>query len=925
MRKALSLILVIVLTISLLPISALALVDGGSWGGDNGSGDKIDWGDISTGAEFVASNGVLTKYNGSSSFITIPTSITAIGGSAFSGCTSVVTIIIPEGVTVIESFAFSNCKNLKYVVLPKTLQKIETYAFNGCNAIEDIFYSGTKTQKGSITIEKSNSSTFSTATWHYNTCQSTAHVFSSDKDLSCNNCEWFKDHTHTYSASCDETCNNCGRKTTPTADHKFNAATCTDPKTCKNCGKTEGTSLAHKYDNVCDATCNLCGATRNASHTYKNDCDTSCEVCGEIRTVSPHSWEAATCTTPKKCSICKQTSGSALGHRYTNNCDTECNVCGANRTAPHNFIKTYSSDADSHWYECADCSNLKSEKQPHVYDNAKDMQCNVCNYKREHIYDNACDTTCNKCGLTREPTHNYKIEHTTSEHWWQCADCGAKTSKEKHIYDNDCDKTCNVCNVTRSTTGHKYSNTSDRYCNNCNQERIVISKQPASVKVAAGSKATITVTATGSGMNYQWQIKTGSSGWKTTKTSGYTTKTLTVSAEAERNGYQYRCIITDRYGNKVVSSAATLTVVTTKITTQPSNKTVAENDKATFSVGVTGVGIGYQWQVKVPGGSWKDTTTTGYKTSKITVDAALKRNQYQYRCVITDGAGKKTYSKAVTLTVIPVQVTKNPTNVKAATGDNVTFTISASGVGVKYQWQVKVPGSSWKNSSTTGNKTKTITVNASDSRNGYLYRCIVTDVVGNKATSAYAKLTVVKTQITKQPTSVKVAAGTKTTMTVTASGVGLKYQWQVKVPGGSWKNTSTSGNKTKTITISGDSSRNGYQYRCVITDGADKKTYSKAATLTVVTTKITKQPVSVKASSGTKAKITVTASGVGLKYQWQVKIPGGSWKNTTTSGYKTNTLTPTATKARNGYQYRCVITDGAGKKTYSKSATLTVK
>ena len=42
--------------------------------------------------------------------------------------------------------------------------------------------------------------------------------------------------------------------------------------------------------------------------------------------------------------------------------------------------------------------------------------------------------------------------------------------------------------------------------------------------------------------------------------TGCKTATLSIEATAGRNGYQYRCVITDATGATVNSSAATLTV-----------------------------------------------------------------------------------------------------------------------------------------------------------------------------------------------------------------------------------------------------------------------------------------------------------------------------------------------------------------------------
>ena len=45
-----------------------------------------------------------------------------------------------------------------------------------------------------------------------------------------------------------------------------------------------------------------------------------------------------------------------------------------------------------------------SEGCEHVYDNACDIDCNVCGVKRtaaEHVYDGEYDKTCNECGFER--------------------------------------------------------------------------------------------------------------------------------------------------------------------------------------------------------------------------------------------------------------------------------------------------------------------------------------------------------------------------------------------------------------------------------------------------------------------------------------------------------------------------------------------
>ena len=79
--------------------------------------------------------------------------------------------------------------------------------------------------------------------------------------------------------------------------------------------------------------------------------------------------------------------------------------------------------------------------------------------------------------------------------------------------------------------------------------------------------------------------------------------------------------------------------------------------------------------------------------------------------------------------------------------------------------------------------------------------------------------------------------------------------------------------------------------------------------------------------AGSTATFTVTASGKGtLTYQWQYrKDASSSWANSGQTGAKTATLKVAATGALSGYQFRCIVTDGNGRKSYSSIVTLTVK
>ncbi|MBO4837907.1 MAG: immunoglobulin domain-containing protein [Lachnospiraceae bacterium] len=382
------------------------------------------------------------------------------------------------------------------------------------------------------------------------------------------------------------------------------------------------------------------------------------------------------------------------------------------------------------------------------------------------------------------------------------------------------------------------------------------------------------------------------------------------------------------------------TVSKPKITTQPASKTVSVDETASFTVKASGgtdaSPLKYQWQYKTPSGEWTNCSskTTGYNKATLKVVGTSARNGYQYRCIIKNVAGSVT-STAVKLTVsLKPKITSQPSGVDAALNETVSFTVKATGNDLKYQWQYRKSSSgSWTNctSKTTGYNKATLKVVATAARSGYQYRCRVKNSYGTVYSKA-ATLTAGKPIIKTQPANVTAAKGSTAEISVTVKGGGLKFQWYYRTSAsGTWKKVSTSNASTyqmitSVLQVPVTKTVHGYQYRCVITNKYGKAT-SKAATLLVKNGPvITKQPAAKTAYDGDTVSFTVTVTGTSPKYQWQYKTPSGSWTNCTskTTGYRSKTLKVKATEARDGYQYRCVISNDYGKVT-SKAVKLTVK
>ena len=181
--------------------------------------------------------------------------------------------------------------------------------------------------------------------------------------------------------------------------------------------------------------------------------------------------------------------------------------------------------------------------------------------------------------------------------------------------------------------------------------------------------------------------------------------------------------------------------------------------------------------------------------------------------------------------------------------------------------------------------------------------------------------------ITAQPTGQTVTEGSAAMFSVTASAGDsetLTYQWQQSTDnGGSWANIE-SATSAKYTTEATTTSMSGNQYRCVVT-GSGVSVISAPATLTVnaAATTITTQPSNVTVTEGETATFSVTATGSNLTYQWQQSTDGSAWANisgATSSSYTTQA----ATMDMDGWQYRCVVTDGNSNGVTSQAATLTV-
>jgi hypothetical protein len=422
---------------------------------------------------------------------------------------------------------------------------------------------------------------------------------------------------------------------------------------------------------------------------------------------------------------------------------------------------------------------------------------------------------------------------------------------------------------------------------------INITSHPQNASACSGGNVTFSVTATGPGITYQWQVSTnGGTTWS--NISGATTTTLNLNGVTPAmNNYRYRCVMNAVCSPVATSNAAILTINSTvSITQQPTDVTVCENGNVSFTSAGSGGSINYQWQVSTDGGTTFNNITnggvySGATTATLTITGVTTAmNNYRYRCQLSNAScptPAATNAAVLTVNTLPA-ISAHPQNAALCTGNNHTFTVSASGTAITYQWQVSSDGGATYNNIAGATSSSHSLTGVTSGLNGNRYRCVVSGVCTPAATSNAAVLTVVSpVSITAQPVNSTICESGNVTFNVTGSSAEtIIYQWQVSSDGGaSWNNIN--GATAATLNLNGvTAAMNNNRYRCILSSATcPSPATSNAATLTVnprPTVTLSAAPTT-KLLPGRTTTLTATIqpSATGLDISWYrngVLIPG---------------------------------------------------
>ena len=278
------------------------------------------------------------------------------------------------------------------------------------------------------------------------------------------------------------------------------------------------------------------------------------------------------------------------------------------------------------------------------------------------------------------------------------------------------------------------------------------------------------------------------------------------------------------------------------ITTQPADQIICVGSNTAFSITSAGASS-FQWQVSMDAGATYNNISnvgiySGATSATLTISGATAiLNNNRYRCNASTVCGSTTSNPAMLTVNSSPAITNQPQDVTLCAGNNNTFTLSASGTGLTYQWQLSPSGCAgpWNNIPFANSSSYTLT-SITIGQNNTGYRCIVIGACAPAATSNCALLTVINpVSITSQPTNLDACSGSNANFIVAGNSTQtIIYQWQVSNDGGATWNTITGANANSLLLTSVTTALNNNRYRCQLSNAACPTASNSNAAILIV-------------------------------------------------------------------------------------------
>ncbi|MDF1575870.1 MAG: immunoglobulin domain-containing protein [Bacteroidales bacterium] len=395
----------------------------------------------------------------------------------------------------------------------------------------------------------------------------------------------------------------------------------------------------------------------------------------------------------------------------------------------------------------------------------------------------------------------------------------------------------------------------------------VIVAQPTDDIMCEGDNTNMTVTVTGSDITYSWTLN-GSAINDGENYSGTGTASLIISNLDMTHGGIYVCEISGSCGN-INSNPATLIVnENISISSQPVNQTVCPGTNVQFIVEASGTNLSYQWQHN--GADIPLAVNPTANTGTLLIPAVSAADEGIYRCRLTVACGTS-FSTAAGLTMTNlVSIVSQPANRQICEGNNASFSVTATGSNLIYQW--KKNGANLVNDGRiTGVNSSTLNINSIVEGDQAAYSCQVSNSCGFENTAPASLVVDESVTITTQPVVFNAVENGHASFSVNASGEILSYQWyrvsdgQPVADGGVF-----SGATTSILTLTNLTSIHADSYYCVITGTCNTVTSEPGLLNVNLLTLITVHPADPgEKCVGESVSFDVLATGTNLSFVWR--------------------------------------------------------
>lgn len=432
-----------------------------------------------------------------------------------------------------------------------------------------------------------------------------------------------------------------------------------------------------------------------------------------------------------------------------------------------------------------------------------------------------------------------------------------------------------TCTVTCTSAGGGSSTTAPPVVVNVSNIQFTSAAITPSTVCSAGSSVTVTGTVTG-GLNlgnYTYTL-TGPGTIGAPVASGPNNSSVSFNVTNIPAGAQVYTLTAMDPVPCSRSTTLNLTVnLTPVVTLVPASATICNGNIQAITGNVTTGAGTYTYSPVTALFLDAGATTTPYTGTALTsgtIVYARPSVTTTYTATVTSAQGcSSTTPITITVNQLPT-ITVQPVALAAplCPGFNVTYTVTATGTGLTYQWRRNtvplVDGGLPNLSSISGATTASLTITNVGAANAGTYDVVVSGTCPPPVTSIGVVLVVASAPtITTQPANASVCSllppptvllnNTTATFSVVATGVPLPtlYQWQVSTDAGAtWNNLANSASGaaspsytnvfTATMTIGNvPVSLNGYRYRVIITNTCGQTiTTNGAATLTVNTSPV---------------------------------------------------------------------------------------